>query len=112
MVKKDQGKKVYTHFVDTECPICGKNFIPAPMHVYNDGNKAVCSYHCHLEAFRRREAAKVKKRSYKGKVIDPGRDDEIRRLASEGMSYKELSEKYHLGVHRIQQIISEGFCSK
>lgn len=34
------------------CPICGKTFIPAPMHAYKRNNtpgsktKYLCSYHC------------------------------------------------------------------
>ena len=111
MVKKNRPQKIYNHLVDTICPICGKNFIPAAMHVYNDGNKAVCSYHCHLEAIRRKEAEKKKKkRNYRGSVIDPNRDDNIRRLASEGMSLKEIADKYSLGIAQIRRILREGTC--
>lgn len=29
------------------CPICGKTFVPAPMHIYKiKYGKKVCSYHC------------------------------------------------------------------
>ena len=94
--------------VDTLCPICGKNFVPAPMHVYNDGGKLVCSYHCHLEAFNRRQEAKKKKTHYRQAHIIPSRDEEIRKLAREGVSNKELAEKYNLGVTRIREIIREG----
>jgi hypothetical protein len=39
---------------EKKCPICGKMFIPAPMHVYkryykNGRAKWLCSYHCLLE---------------------------------------------------------------
>ena len=111
MVKKSRPQKIYNHLVDTICPICGKNFIPAAMHVYNDGNKAVCSYHCHLEAFHRREAEKKKKvRHYRGTVIDPDRDDNIRKLAKEGASLKEISDKYDLGISQIRRILREDTC--
>lgn len=33
------------------CPVCKKNFIPAPYHIYrrkNKGKALVCSYHCML----------------------------------------------------------------
>lgn len=29
------------------CPKCGKNFIPAPMHVYKDNGKVYCSWTCY-----------------------------------------------------------------
>jgi len=41
-------------FTEKKCPICGKTFIPAPMHVYKrttgSGGKTkwFCSYHCLL----------------------------------------------------------------
>ena len=42
------------------CPICGKDFCPAPQHAYRTmlGKSRVmlCSYHCYLEADRRHEA--------------------------------------------------------
>lgn len=28
------------------CSVCGKEFYPAPMHVYKAGNKLACSYSC------------------------------------------------------------------
>ena len=109
MVKKSKVPKHYNHIVDTECPICGKNFIPAPRHIYHDGKKVVCSWTCHLEAERRREAAKKPHGNhFRGKPIPPGRNQEIRRLASEGMSPEELAVKYELSVVRVKQIISEG----
>ena len=109
MVKKSKVPKHYNHIVDTECPICGKNFIPAPMHIYNDGKKVVCSWTCHCEAARRRESGqKPHGNHFKGKPIPPGRNQEIRRLASEGMSPEELAVRYKLTVMRIKQIISEG----
>ena len=44
--------------VEKKCPICGKNFIPAPMLIYRDGNKKFCSYTCYnvyLKAKRKGE---------------------------------------------------------
>lgn len=38
---------------ERKCPICGKVFFPAPMHVYKrmfgGKTKWLCSYHCLLE---------------------------------------------------------------
>lgn len=40
------------------CPICGKRFVPAPMHIYhvdtNGTRKYMCSYSCWKEAKRRK----------------------------------------------------------
>ena len=37
---------------EKKCPICGKKFIPAPLHVYKRSftgkTKWLCSYHCLL----------------------------------------------------------------
>lgn len=57
-------KRVYTKSqltVET-CPICGKEYVPAPEHVYHvPARKArVCSYKCMLEAEKRHEATKKK----------------------------------------------------
>ena len=109
MVKKSKAPKHYNHIVDTICPICGKNFIPAPMHIYNDGKKVVCSWTCHCEAARRREAAKKPHGNhFRGKPIPPGRNREIVRLYYSGTSVKELAVKYDLGVTMIQKIIRDG----
>ena len=39
-----------THIMERKCPICGKNFIPAPYHRWEIGytvqHKLVCSYSC------------------------------------------------------------------
>lgn len=45
-------------WVEKECPICGKTFIPAPFHVYKTGQgEPICSYHC-LLAYQRKANAK------------------------------------------------------
>lgn len=39
---------------DHRCPECGKNFIPAPCHVYkNIKNQKVCSYTCSFKGRKR-----------------------------------------------------------
>lgn len=65
----------YVHF-EKKCPICGKNFVPAPYHSYRSRGRSaalVCSYHCVLESERREEekrqnakARKYIKRDQKG----------------------------------------------
>lgn len=105
-------QRLYNSLIELECPICGKVFVPAPEHIYNDGKKRVCSWHCQVEAERRKAAERAKKRHFRGKRIPPGRDDEIRKLASEGMSHEELSVRYQLCKERIRQIVTEGLYSE
>ena len=109
--KEKPVRKQFYAIMDTECPICGKNFVPAPEHIYNDsgykGGKPVCSYTCHLEAFRRKKADKEKKKHYRQLHIIPGRNDEICRLAKEGVSYAEIAQKFGIGVTRVRQIVYE-----
>lgn len=37
---------------DFICPVCGKNFIPAPFHQYKVSHRRVCSYTCQLRGER------------------------------------------------------------
>lgn len=110
--KKPRTKREYRLFIEHKCPICGKLFYPTDEWVYNNGithqPKKVCSYPCHMEARRRIEAAKISKRHYKGKPIPLSRDEEIRRLVSEGVHPKELAVKYEVSETRIRRIVSEG----
>lgn len=109
-----RSKRDYVCFIEDKCPICGKEFFPTDGWVYNNGQyshgklKRVCSWNCHNESRRRLEAKKTSTRYYRSNIIPPGRDEEIRKLASEGVSTCELSEKYSLTADRIRQIIRAG----
>lgn len=48
------------------CPVCGKEFVPAPDHVYKvtKSGAPVCSYHCMMDARRKRDARRKKKKSW------------------------------------------------
>lgn len=35
------------HIRTTKCKKCGKEFIPAPLHIYKDGRKIYCSWTCY-----------------------------------------------------------------
>ena len=54
-------------FESIPCPVCGKQFIPTPQHMYRmrdkhgHKSKCVCSWTCHCEAARRYEALHPKK---------------------------------------------------
>ncbi len=100
--------KTYHNIWELKCPVCGKNFIPAAEHIYNDGESAVCSYHCGLAAERKKEAERERRRNRKRIPPPPGRDDEIRKRISEGESVDKLARVYRLTETRIKQIIKEG----
>jgi hypothetical protein len=57
------------YLTEKKCPICGKNFIPAPQHAWgykeNGDFKKVCSYTCHRVA----EKAKENKRKRNNKAV-------------------------------------------
>lgn len=105
--------KTYHNIWEMTCPICGKNFIPAAEHIYDNGETApVCSWTCHLEARRRKEAVKPKQRRFRRKPIPPGRDEDIRKRVSEGESIVSLAEKYEISTERVKQIIRESTWEK
>lgn len=62
-----------TAIVDQECPICGKNFIPAPYHQWKMINRKtkgihwvnVCSYSCMRKAEKEIEKADIEKQEKK-----------------------------------------------
>lgn len=56
--------------VDKLCPVCGKNFIPAGLHMYRDArnNNLVCSWTCMLES-ERINKAESKELQYMAKLI-------------------------------------------
>lgn len=49
--------------VERTCPVCKKNFIPAPYHIYKTatGGKLVCTYTCMLKSERKHEQKARKK---------------------------------------------------
>ena len=87
------------------CPICGKEFFPTPEWAWNNGKsylKRVCSYHCHLEARRKKP---TKWDAKKAELMK--RNEEIYRLYKEGTAREELSEMFGLSDNRIWKIITE-----
>ena len=49
---------------DVKCSVCGKNFIPAPLHAYRDKrcHKRVCSWTCVCKSERLKNASKNEKK--------------------------------------------------
>lgn len=50
--------------LDHTCPICGKNFIPAPLHIYRSKNKdnlIFCTYTCWNKYLNGKENKKFSK---------------------------------------------------
>lgn len=52
------GSRIRSYITLSECPICGKRFIPAPEHIYkipNGGSyKYVCSWGCQRKYERKK----------------------------------------------------------
>lgn len=58
--------EMITGFVDRTCPVCGKNFIAAPEHIYKVCDKKVCSWTCMLKGEREIEI----KPNMRNKMVD------------------------------------------
>lgn len=54
MKKRNNHSDFKAEFLTENCPICGKEFHPAPQHVFKDPqeNKLICTYSCYLRAMR------------------------------------------------------------
>ena len=53
------------NLIDRICPICGKNFIPAPLHIYKVQEKETlvfCSYTCWNKYLDKHERKRYSKR--------------------------------------------------
>lgn len=84
------------------CPICKKNFIPAPYHIYKtaSGGYLVCTYSCMLESRRQHEQRKNKTANNKGRVVLTynGETHNIEEWSDiTGISAKTIRTRYHLG---------------
>lgn len=110
-MKKTNRMDSRAYIVERKCPICGKNFILAPEHKYNDGQRKVCSWSCQLEAERRKEAKKAK-RTYRGKSVDPKRNDTICLMAANGMPLKDIADAVGLSLEHVRRIINANKCMK
>lgn len=54
-------------FNTVKCPVCGKNFIPAPLHAWKlyGTKRRVCTYTCQQQSKREHEAIRQRKREVK-----------------------------------------------
>lgn len=103
--------KTEQHLLERNCPICGKNFVLAPEHMYRDGTKKVCGWNCQCEAERRKEAKKAK-RTYRGKLVDPNRNDTICLMAANGTPLKDIADAVGLTLEHVRRIINANKCVK
>ncbi len=55
-------KIVSENIKERVCPVCGKNFVPAALHIYKvKYNQLVCSYNCRCKYEKSEELKKAKK---------------------------------------------------
>lgn len=43
---------------ERKCPICGKTFLPAPLHIYKVNNRLVCSWGC-VRTYEKKKGIKL-----------------------------------------------------
>lgn len=66
-------------FITHKCPVCGKKFVPAPMHVYKTTKgQAVCSWSCLCEYRRKKNKNKKEKKMILKFTLDKGAFPPIR----------------------------------
>ena len=44
-------------FREYSCPVCGRKFVPAPFHMYDDNGVLLCSYPCDLKNARQKKSS-------------------------------------------------------
>lgn len=66
LIKRNRQKSIKespkSNIRELVCIICGKTFIPAPMHIYKVKGKLVCSYNCRCAFEKSEEQKKAAKR--------------------------------------------------
>ena len=62
-------------FGECHCPICGKTFIPAPMHRYVLHNQKICSWHC-LCAYRNKDKGRQGVKDV-GRIVHKDKDGNV-----------------------------------
>lgn len=74
------------------CAVCGKEFEPAPLHVYKiEEDTLVCTYGCMMEHEREIERRKAQRKKQKRKILQYTADGEFLR---EWNSIKEAAEEH------------------
>ena len=53
--------------VEKKCPICGKKFVPAPMHVYKVKGRLVCTWGCVCKYEKEKENEKISRNGKEAK---------------------------------------------
>lgn len=110
---KSDWKVPHGYFIqELTCPVCGKTFIPAYEHIYKDGTKKVCGWNCQCEAERRKEAEKARKKAYRGKPVDPRRNDKIYLMAAKGTPLADIADAVGLSLGHVRRIINANKCAK
>lgn len=89
---------------ERECPTCGKIFVPAPEHVFVEGDKVFCKWTC-LCDYRKKKKLNDKERrnscKHKRRYTREQRDEILRMLFDEGKTIRYLSTKYDIAYTTI-----------
>ena len=78
------------------CPVCGKTFVPAPHHVYEESNMLFCKWTC-LTKYRREKEKATKDRALDSRhyTADEKRQA-VRLMVNEKKSQHEVSRILHI----------------
>lgn len=94
-MKKTTPNDNLFYLLERKCPICGKNFIPAPEHIYRYRKQLFCKWTCYRSFLRQNEERPKNYHSRVVEMIDQSgavlRTFESSRIAAESLGYKEDS---------------------
>ncbi len=93
-------------FIEKECPVCGRTFVPAPFHVYVEDNKFFCKWTCLTKYRRDREAVKKKKALTRYYTVEEKRKA-LRMILVEDKLQKDVSEELKIPTTTIGRWLGE-----
>ena len=94
------------NIVERICPICGKNFVKAPQHVYVDDGIVVCKWSCLCE-LRRRKAAKRAGTPRRRPLDEKLKAEIIDMVINKGHTQYFTAKQLRVGRERVSLVIGE-----
>ena len=82
-----------------KCPVCGKEFMPAPYHVYAEDGRTFCKWSCLCEYRRRKETKKQERQKtlkHRRRYSREQRAEVMRMIIEEHKTQKEVADEFGL----------------
>lgn len=81
------------------CPVCNKEFMPAPFHAYTEDGKTFCKWTCLCKYRRNKETKKEENRKnlkHRRRYTRELRTEAMRMIIEEHKTQKEVADKFGL----------------